>query len=372
MFDGRRRSKICIALSHRCSRMGSKMKLCMVDELTGEEILAKDIFTIEYKILLSEGTVLKHEYIEKLKELNIRQVYIKEEEPDTKTVMILKEDVEETFKSKVKSILEKHTYSHNNKLVELCQTADYIITNILEEEEVVEKIYDIKERSSDIYEHSINLCSLATIVALKMDLPQEIVHDIGVSCLLHDLGLRYLAIEYGDQDLSELSEKELSEYKKHPIYAYSALRDETWISERSKNMILYHHERLDGSGYPLKATDICKECRIVQICDDFDEKICGIGCKRKKVYEAVEYLKSNKDIKFDGRIVDIFLEFTAVYPAGTIIKTNEGETGIVLYQNKQFPDRPVIRITKDRNGIAVDKVKDLAEIRDVYVEEVIE
>lgn len=372
MFDGRRRFKICIALSHRCSRMGSKMKLCMVDELTGEEILAKDIFTIEYKILLSEGTVLKHEYIEKLKELNIRQVYIKEEEPDTKTVMILKEDVEETFKSKVKSILEKHTYSHNNKLVELCQTADYIITNILEEEEVVEKIYDIKERSSDIYEHSINLCSLAIIVALKMDLPQETVHDIGVSCLLHDLGLRYLAIEYGDQDLSELSEKELSEYKKHPIYAYSALRDETWISERSKNMILYHHERLDGSGYPLKATDICKECRIVQICDDFDEKICGIGCKRKKVYEAVEYLKSNKDIKFDGRIVDIFLEFTAVYPAGTIIKTNEGETGIVLYQNKQFPDRPVIRITKDRNGIAVDKVKDLAEIRDVYVEEVIE
>ena len=100
--------------------------------------------------------------------------------------------------------------------------------------------------------------------------------------------------------------------------------------------------------------------------------ICGIGCKRKKVYEAVEYLKSNKDIKFDGKIVDIFLEFTAVYPAGTIVRTSEGETGVVLYQNKQAPDRPVIRITKDRNGIAVDKVKDLAEISNVYVEEVIE
>ena len=169
------------------------MKLCKVDELTGKETLAKDVFTIEYKILLSEGTVLKHEYIQKLKELNVRQVYIKEEGPDTKTVMILKEDVEELFKSKVKSILEKHTYSHNTKLVELCETADYIITNILEEEEVVEKIYDIKERSSDIYEHSINMCSLATIVALKMGLSQETVHDIGVSCLLHDLGLRYLA-----------------------------------------------------------------------------------------------------------------------------------------------------------------------------------
>lgn len=348
------------------------MKLCKVDQLIGKEILARDVFTTEYKILLSEGTVLKYEYIQKLKELNIRQVYIKEKELDTKTVMILKEDVEKTFKSKVKSILERHTYSHNTNLVELCQTADYIITNILEEEEVVEKIYDIKERSSDIYEHSINLCSLATIVALKMGLSQETVHDIGVGCLLHDLGLRYLAIVYDDQDISQLSEKEFAEFKKHPVYAYTALRDETWISNDSKDMILYHHERLDGSGYPLKATDISKECRIVQICDAFDEMICGIGCKRKKVYEAVEYLKRNKDIKFDGKIVDILLEFTAVYPAGTIIKTNEGETGIVLYQNKQFPDRPVIRITKDRNGIAVDKVKDLAEINNVYVEEVIE
>lgn len=348
------------------------MKLCKVDQLIGKEILARDVFTTEYKILLSEGTVLKYEYIQKLKELNIRQVYIKEKELDTKTVMILKEDVEKTFKSKVKSILERHTYSHNTNLVELCQTADYIITNILEEEEVVEKIYDIKERSSDIYEHSINLCSLATIVALKMGLSQETVHDIGVGCLLHDLGLRYLAIVYDDQDISQLSEKEFAEFKKHPVYAYTALRDETWISNDSKDMILYHHERLDGSGYPLKATDISKECRIVQICDAFDEMICGIGCKRKKVYEAVEYLKRNKDIKFDGKIVDILLEFTAVYPAGTIIKTNEGETGIVLYQNKQFSDRPVIRITKDRNGIAVDKVKDLAEINNVYVEEVIE
>lgn len=348
------------------------MRLCKVNDLTGTEILAKDAMTLEYKILLSAGTHLKPEYVEKLKELNIREVYVKEEEPDTKKVVILKEEVEESFKSKVKSILEKHTYSHNENLMELCQTADTIITNILEEEEVVEKIYDIKERSSDIYEHSINLCSLATIVALKMELTQEMVHDIGVSCLLHDLGLRYLQVPYEDKNLDELTELEYAEYKKHPVYGYSALRDENWISEDSKSMILYHHERLDGSGYPLKTTDISQECRIIQVCDAFDEMICGIGCKRTKVYEAVRYLRNNKDIKFDGKIVDIFLEFTAVYPAGTVVRTSEGETGIVLYQNKQYPDRPVIRITKDRNGMAVDVVKDLAVYDNLYIDEVIE
>lgn len=348
------------------------MKRCKVDNLTGKEILAKDVMTSEYQILLSVGMPLKQEYIEKLRELDIKEVYIKEDEPYTKTVVILREEVEESFKSKVRSILEKHTYSHNDKLEELCQTADNIITKILEEDKVVEQIYDIKGRSSDIYEHSISICSLATILALKLDLPQETVHDIGVSCLLHDLGLRYLAIDYADRNLEELSELEYAEYKKHPIYGYTALRGENWISNESKNMILYHHERMDGSGYPLKATDSPVECRIVQICDVFDEMICGIGCKRVKVYEAIEYLRSLKDIKFDGKIVDTFLEFTAVYPAGSTVRTNERETGIVLYQNKEFPDRPVLRIIRDKDGRSVDVVKDLVEVNNVYIEEAID
>lgn len=326
----------------------------------------------EYQVLLSAGTLLIQEYIDKLKELDVVEVYIKEDQVDTRSVVILREEVEQSLKLKVREILEKHTYSHNEELIELAQTADKIITNILEENEVVEKIYDIKERNSDIYEHSISICSLSTILALKMGLSQKTVHDIGVSCLLHDLGLRYLTIKYDNRDMAMLSDIEYAEYKKHPVYGYSALHNEKWISNESKNMILYHHERLDGSGYPLKAVDIPLDCRIIQVCDAFDEMICGIGCKRMKVYEAIEYLKAYKDIKFDGKIVDVFLEFTAVYPAGTTIKTNEGEIGTVLYQNKKFPDRPVIRINMDKNGQKTDIIKNLLEIKNIYIEEVME
>lgn len=348
------------------------MRRCEVDKLTGTETLAKDVFTPEYQILLSVGMPLKHEYIEKLRELNIKEVYIEDEDPNTKTVVILREEVEASFKSKVKSILEKHTYSHNEKLAELSSTADNIITQILEEDKVVEQIYDIKGRSSDIYEHSISICSLATLVALKLGLSHEMVHDIGVGCLLHDLGLRYTTVDYTDRDIDELTESEASEFKKHPIYGYTALRGENWISNASKNMILYHHERMDGSGYPLKATDIPLECRIIQVCDVFDEMICGIACKQVRVYEAIAYLRKYRDIKFDGKIVDTFLEFTAVYPAGTTVRTSERETGIVLYQNKDYPDRPVLRIIKDRDGRNVDILKDLGEIDNVYIEDVID
>ena len=238
----------------------------------------------------------------------------------------------------------------------------------------MEKIFDIKERSADIYEHSISICSLAILTALKLGVEKSKIHDIGVGCLLHDIGLRYMTIDYKDQDVDTLNNQELAEYKKHPVYGYSSLKDEPWISELSKTIILSHHERLDGSGFPLHAKDISFECKIVNVCDTFDEMICGIGCKQMKVYEAIEYMKQFKNILFDSRIVDTFLGFTAVYPAGSLVLTNEGETAEVLSQNKDFQDRPVIRILKDKDGKPVpgNMIKDLVKIHNVFIEKVID
>ena len=98
--------------------------------------------------------------------------------------------------------------------------------------------------------------------------------------------------------------------------------------------------------------------------------ICGIGCKRVKVHEAIEYMKNFKNVLFDGKIVDTFLGFTAVYPAGTLVLTNEGETAVVISQNKDFQDRPVIRILKDKEGndIKGEIIKDLLKVHSVFIE----
>lgn len=344
------------------------MKIVKVDDLKGGEILAKPILTNEYRILLSEEVVLRPEYINKIKELGITDVYIKDEDQNqvrTEEVVLLKTELEESFKRKVKNVLEKHTYNNSQELMELAGTADHIIEEILEEDEVVEQIYDIRERSSDIYEHSINLCSLATLTALRLGLTKERVHDIGVGSLLHDLGLRYMTISYQNRDMDELSKIELAEYMKHPVYGYSAVKKENWISPTGKNIILFHHEKKDGSGYPLKAREIPYEAAIVGVCDTFDEMICGIGCKRVKVYEAVEYMKTYRDIHFPKEIVDTLLEFTAVYPAGSRVLLTNGQEGKVIRQNRDFSDRPVVQL-KDQTVI------DLIKVNHVFIEKVLE
>lgn len=342
------------------------MKIVKVDNLKGGEVLAKPILTKEYKILLSEELVLRPEYIDKIRDLGITEVFVKDEElVKTQEVVLLKSDIEESFKRQVRNIIEKHTYNNNQELIELSGTADGIISKILEEDDVIEQIYDIKERSSDIYEHSINLCSLATLTALKLNVAKERVHDIAVGSLLHDLGLRYMTISYQNQNLDSLSKVELSEYMKHPVYGYSAVKNENWISDTGKSIILFHHERIDGSGYPLKAKEIPYEAAIVGVCDAFDEMICGIGCRRTKVYEAIEYIKIYKGKRFQKEIVDALLQFTAVYPAGSTVLLTNGQTGKVVRQNKEFSDRPVIEL---KNHDIIDLVK----INNVFIEKVLE
>ena len=80
------------------------------------------------------------------------------------------------------------------------------------------------------------------MVALKLGLDKERVHDIGVGCLLHDLGLRYMMIEYEDQDIESLSSKELVEYKKHPVYANAIENIYTYYEDYVATLYYFSNE----------------------------------------------------------------------------------------------------------------------------------
>ena len=346
------------------------MKPTLVEDLKGREVLAVDVLSSDFTVLLSAETILNDEHIERLKKNSVIEVYLKDEDASAE-ITIIKDEVRQEVHNTLQSILEKHTYSSGSELEELSNAADMIISDILEEEDVVDKIYDIRRRSADVYEHCISVCSISTLIALKRRLPEQLVHDIGVACLIHELGLKYLTINYENREIYDMSEADAMEYKKHPIYGYTGLENAEWLSNEAKTIVLTHHERDDGSGYPYGTINLPEYCQIVQVCDVFDEYICGIGCERVKVYEALEYLKIYKGTKFDRSIVDDFMSLIAVYPVGSYVKTSEGELGVVLRQNKDFPDRPVVRIIKDRDGKAVKNIiiKDLLKITSLFIED---
>lgn len=352
------------------------MKKCNINDIKGGEILASPILTSEYQILLTEGTVLQASYIEKFRHLEIETVYIQEENEKERTEEEIREFQRKTqnkVEKQVRRILESHIYQRNEELQKLDKAATELLDDILKEKNIIDQLIEMEERSADLYEHAISCCVLSTILSLRLQIGKKRIHAISVGCLLHDVGLRYISIPYHEIELEELPENQRTEYRKHTVYGYSSIEKESWLDEISKNIILSHHEREDGSGYPFHTKKLSEEIGIVAVCDAFDEMVCGIGCRRMKTYKAIEYLKFFKNVKFNGKIVDEFLKILASYPVGSHVLLNTGMAGVVIRQNNEFPERPVLRILKDTAGnpIFKEQILDLLTENSVFIEDVI-
>lgn len=327
------------------------MKSVYVEDLVGGEYLAKPVKLTDNQTLYYEGTCLYMKHIEAILSAGIREVVIFEPNTlTTKEKKVIRENLKKDCTKKVQNVLESYvTFSEGFE--EIAETAHTIVNDIFSREEIVDTVYDIKERSADLYDHSVTVASLAVLTALKMNLSENEVFDIGVGSLMHDMGLRYLSVPYQDIDvIKDYDADALFEFKKHTLYGFSSVEKETWMSNESKRIILSHHERLNKSGYPFKKVVMPIGVRIVSIVDAFDDILCGIGCKRGNVRKALDFLREGRDKLFEGRIVDFFLEFIAAYPVGTIVVTSNGDEALVVEQNEHYTDKPKIKLLRDRNG----------------------
>ena len=376
------------------------MKKVKVKSLKGNEILALPIVTDGGTVLIHADVELKPELINRAIRLGIKSLYIKDypEEVINKEnynhIVISSEDdyddvynegqdvsdsecadvknekkteynnkyienhiykVEETAinsRTIIKDVLEKHIYRHNSDLKIIGEQAEKIIESVIEEPEVITNITEMRNISTDMYTHCINVCALSTIMALRLKMSEKQVRNISIGAILHDIGLRYIKVPYMNTNETYMNVKDALEYKKHTIFGYSSLQDEGWIPDIAKEIILLHHERIDGKGYPFqhKGDKIKTEVKLVSLCDDFESLISGVGSTKLKIYEAIEYIKANQGIKYDATITDKLLESVAVYPVGINVITSEGEMGVVVRQNHKFTDRPVIKMLKHADG----------------------
>ena len=395
------------------------MKKVKVKSLKGNEILALPIVTDGGTVLIHADVELKPELINRAIRLGIKSLYIKDypEEVINKEnynhIVISSEDdyddvynegqdvsdsecadvknekkteynnkyienhiykVEETAINSItiiKNVLEKHIYRHNSDLKIIGEQAEKIIESVIEEPEVITNITEMRNISTDMYTHCINVCALSTIMALRLKMSEKQVRNISIGAILHDIGLRYIKVPYMNTNETYMNVKDALEYKKHTIFGYSSLQDEGWIPDIAKEIILLHHERIDGKGYPFqhKGDKIKTEVKLVSLCDDFESLISGVGSPKLKIYEAIEYIKANQGIKYDATITDKLLESVAVYPVGINVITSEGEMGVVVRQNHKFTDRPVIRMLKHADGSQYkdDVEKDLMEYLTLFI-----
>lgn len=331
------------------------MKLVQVSALVPGMILAKDIMQNNGILLLNQDTILTAELITKLKFWGFYEVEV--EEPPI------------SLKDQQEAAIAPQIAAARDRVVDITQNimtsgdAKDIDQNLLRgmvgdldsqidlNTNVLLNLSHIKTHDNYLFSHVTNVAILAMIIGKELKLSEQEQKDLGLAALLHDFGMTKVNNSIYDKSHA-LSPEEWAEIKQHPDHSVELLKQSGSFPEAILRGVHEHHERIDGSGYPrgIKGSDIHLFGKIIAVADVYDACISPrIYRKRMVPYQALKNLLGQPHL-FDIKILKSFVACMAIYPIGSIIKLNTGETAKVIGINQGAPFRPEIRIYLAQNG----------------------
>jgi putative nucleotidyltransferase with HDIG domain len=157
--------------------------------------------------------------------------------------------------------------------------------------------------------HQQRVTAISCAIAQEMDLPEDRVEQLKVAATLHDLGKVAIPTELLSRP-GKLSPIEFDLIKTHPQVAYNILQPINFPGDTTE-IILQHHERLDGSGYPraLREPEILLEAKILGVADVM-EAMCSHRPYRPALDTSIALaeLSMNRGILYDPGVVDACLK----------------------------------------------------------------
>ncbi len=327
------------------------MRLVPTKTITPEMTLAKPVYYNE-NIILNTGINNLYSFKKRLADLGINYVYINDEKSEGIIVNdIIRDETRQKSRGIIKETFSDIVLNRETNLKVIKNIITELIDDILNAEIIMSNLVDIKSYDSYTFEHSVNVAVLSILIAKSMDYNYNQLLQVGIGAILHDIG-KILVPQDLIQKSCQLTEEEFNIVKEHVHLGYDYLTDRGKINPVSRLIVLSHHERNDGSGYPqgLTADAIHRYAKITAIADVFDALTSDrIYRQRWSIRETVTYLLSNTD-QFEYEIVNNFVKKVALYPNGTLVLLNNGWKAIVRSQNYGLPERPVIRVVEYEPG----------------------
>lgn len=195
-----------------------------------------------------------------------------------------------------------------------------------------------------VYRHSLAVSALMIALAKHMRMSAADIRDAGMAGLLMDVGVGQLPVDLasvgGDYTLLRPDLRE-----QHVVLGYTFLKAAGDIPPQALRVILHHHERLDGSGYPqgIGGAEIDTLSRMAAICDVYDSRISGGEADgRLDPAEAIRELRLQPE-KFDPDILERFVETVGVYPIGSFVRLRSGRLAMVVDEEPSDTALPTVR-----------------------------
>jgi HD-GYP domain-containing protein (c-di-GMP phosphodiesterase class II) len=199
---------------------------------------------------------------------------------------------------------------------------------------------------------SVNTAILSSLSALEINLPHHRILNIINGALLHDAGMLRLPKEITEKR-GGLSEAERQLIRSHPTLAHKIVVKELHFLDDVGNIVLQHHERWDGEGYPhhIAGDYIDIGARIVSIADAFEAMVSPKPYRNSITgNQAVKNLLSDNSRRFDPTILKAFVLIMGIYPIGSIVRLNNGAVARVSEVRAIAPLRPKVQIIVDQSN----------------------
>ncbi|HDO1310010.1 HD-GYP domain-containing protein [Aeromonas veronii] len=203
----------------------------------------------------------------------------------------------------------------------------------------------IRSPHTDILlQHSLNVAFIAMLMARELGMNPIEIEETGLAGLIHDIGELKIPSQI-TQKRGDLSKAEQNFLNMHPQYGLEMLTQLNAFEPKIRQVAHLHHERLDGSGYPLgiKGGEIPPLARLIGLVDFYDELLHPRNSGNPAApSQAISQLYKLSQKKFDQNLVKLLVKVLGVYPPGSLVKLSDESIALVLSTEPTMPLKPKI------------------------------
>jgi putative nucleotidyltransferase with HDIG domain len=337
--------------------------LVKIENISPGMIVEQDIFTDDAILLIPKGSLLTEQLIAKLLEFGMFNIKIETPQIRNADFSNFNKNYTEAV-GKIKNAFETVKYKKNVDVSEFENIIDGVINNSQLGLGLVSYMKLIENKDEYTLRHSINVSVTAMLMGKWLGYSDEHIKQLGVSAILHDIGKVSIPENILNKP-GKLTDAEFNLMKNHTKFGYELLNNSKAVSDEVKMVALLHHEKMDGSGYPLglRGSKISEAARIVAICDIYD------AVTSKRVYKNKENPLKGLKVIFDDSyngldlyLCKVFLNNVSLAYSGSQVVLNNGNMGKIIKVFPENPEKPWIVIDENLFDLKISKDLNIIDV----------
>lgn len=344
------------------------IKRLSIDNARPGMILGKPACREDGTVMLDEGHELTIGLLERLTSWGVRFLDVREtvSDADAPTAFIANyqpvveqyQAFAETYRDvidTVSHVFEDARYFRKVPLAKFRELTKCSIMDLMNAPNTLSFIHLIYNENSPGYQHSLSVSVLSGVLARWMGYSETETEDIILAGLLHDIGKTQLPPEIADNQA--LTDDEMEVMRTHPTLGYKLLSELESFPLSILSAVLQHHERMDGTGYPLglRGNQIHPYAQVIAVADAYDALTSRTYLRRLTPFEAVAVLRTEMFEQLNPEICTVFLHNLRTYLIGQYVTLSDGRLAEVVFLGNDLVQLPVVR-TMD--GTFIDLAKD--------------